>query len=297
MAEYYESTPVPLLVDITSLISFHYFEYVKNFHGVGERHDFWEFVYIDYGEVEITANDQLHHASAGESFLHKPNEYHNIKSTGDFSSSFIISFESGGEILHHLSGRILKLYGKEAVILERLFEQGKQIFQEPYDIFDQKKLVLRQEWAAAGPQIMKSYLEMFFILLAHSTAGYENEVSLKGSSRAGTEEKIVDQVIGIISDSVYQRITLDEICHHLSFSKSYILKVFKSKMGRSVMDYYNLIKIKEAKRLISESRYTYTEIAALLNYSSIHHFSKHFKKVTKMTPSGYQKSLKSRMVI
>ena len=34
------------------------------------------------------------------------------------------------------------------------------------------------------------------------------------------------------------------------------------------------------------------EIARMLGYTSIHYFSRHFKKVTKMTPSEYATSVK-----
>lgn len=108
---------------------------------------------------------------------------------------------------------------------------------------------------------------------------------------------IVDKVIGIILSSIYKKVSLDDICSSLSFSKSYILKVFKKQMGCSVMEYYNLMKIKEARRLISEDKYTYTQIARLLNFSSVHHFSSSFKQITNMTPSGYQRSVKNRSVI
>ena len=39
-------------------------------------------------------------------------------------------------------------------------------------------------------------------------------------------------------------------------------------------------------------RQVFTEIARMLGYTSIHYFSRHFKKVTKMTPSEYATSVK-----
>ena len=44
--------------------------------------------------------------------------------------------------------------------------------------------------------------------------------------------------------------------------------------------------------MIREGRRNFTEIAAALGYQSLHYFSRHFKKVTGMTPSEYARSVK-----
>ena len=57
------------------------------------------------------------------------------------------------------------------------------------------------------------------------------------------------------------------------------------------------LKVAEAKRLISEGKYRYTEIAEMLGFGSIHYFSRTFKLHTNMTPSGYEKSVKARALL
>ena len=58
------------------------------------------------------------------------------------------------------------------------------------------------------------------------------------------------------------------------------------------MQYFSALKIDEAKKLISYNRYTFTEIAYRLGYSSLHYFSRQFKKSTEMTLSEYARSIK-----
>jgi AraC-like DNA-binding protein len=62
------------------------------------------------------------------------------------------------------------------------------------------------------------------------------------------------------------------------YSCTYIQNVFKEITGRSVMEYYKITKLEKAKDLIREGDYTFTEISSTLNYSSLHYFSKIFKK-------------------
>ena len=51
------------------------------------------------------------------------------------------------------------------------------------------------------------------------------------------------------------------------------------------------IKIKEAKKLIREKNHSVTEIADMLGYSSIHIFSRAFKKAVGMSPTDYSKGI------
>ena len=91
------------------------------------------------------------------------------------------------------------------------------------------------------------------------------------------------------------KISLDDVCAHTLFSRSYIQRLFKHQMGTSIMDYYKHLKIDEAKMMIREGKYNFTQISELLSYASIHHFSRHFKEITDMTPSEYASSVKVKI--
>jgi AraC-like DNA-binding protein len=71
--------------------------------------------------------------------------------------------------------------------------------------------------------------------------------------------------------------------------------MFKEQTGTSVIEFYKSLKIEEARKLIREGQYNYTEIAERLGYTSIHYFSRQFKKTTGMTPSEYASSVKVRI--
>ncbi len=53
------------------------------------------------------------------------------------------------------------------------------------------------------------------------------------------------------------------------------------------------MKIDTAKELIRTERLNFTQISERLGYTSIHYFSRRFKKETGMTPSDYASSIKA----
>jgi YesN/AraC family two-component response regulator len=64
-------------------------------------------------------------------------------------------------------------------------------------------------------------------------------------------------------------------------------------MDISVMEYFTMLKIEEAKLLIREGDYNFTQISRILGYQSVHYFSRLFKKKTDMTLSEYASSVKA----
>lgn len=293
---YYLRTGLKKVIHIKNLISFHYFEYVKDFHGIGEQHDFWELVYVDYGRIRVVSDADEHIVCAGEAFLHQPFEYHNVLATGDFASVLIISFDCYDTLLSCLKKQVLRFYGTEMQIIGELFKEGEKLFAPPLDLFDQRKLVLNDHAPLGSEQFVTSYLAMLLILLVRNhqmSAGDDGRMN----ERIGKEQGLVNLVCNKLSEYVYDKLSFTKLSKECGFSKSYISKVFKNTMGMGVISYYNQIKTKEAKRLISEDKYTFTEIADMLNFSSVHYFSKCFKQMTGMTPSGYHKSVKNKSVI
>ena len=53
------------------------------------------------------------------------------------------------------------------------------------------------------------------------------------------------------------------------------------------------MKVEAAKELIRTEQMNFTQISEKLGYTSIHYFSRQFKKVTGMTPSEYASSIKA----
>ena len=51
----YESVSLEESIHIRKLYSVHYFQYMSDFSFPGESHNFWEFIYVDSGTVNVTA--------------------------------------------------------------------------------------------------------------------------------------------------------------------------------------------------------------------------------------------------
>lgn len=287
----YRAKELPRIISIDKLVSFHYFEYVKDFKGIDEKHDFWEFVYVDSGEIYVKADEKSIQLKNKQSFLHRPNQIHNIYSNNSFASTFVFSFYSNSKELYYLANHRYDIHTRTKDAIKYLWSLGCTYIKEPYNDFLQTEINWREETNEYSKQLLKTQLELIFLLLL-SEQGVESELAtakqLKSEKPPCTN---IEKILTVLEENIYKTITLEEIAAQASFSPSYVEKLFKKETKLSVKNYYHQLKIARAKELISYGNFTLTEISEKLDYGTIHNFSRVFKKYTGMSPSTYQNTI------
>jgi AraC-like DNA-binding protein len=81
----------------------------------------------------------------------------------------------------------------------------------------------------------------------------------------------------------------DYIAEKLGLDYGYLTNLFTKVKGETIQQYFIKHKIEKAKELILYDEKSLTEIADILHYSSIAHFSNQFKKMTGVAPSVFKK--------
>lgn len=74
-----------------------------------------------------------------------------------------------------------------------------------------------------------------------------------------------------------------------NYNYSYLSKVFSEQKGSTIESYLIELKIERVKELLEFKKYTLSEIAWRLKYSSVQYLSNQFKKVTGSTVTQYLK--------
>lgn len=82
------------------------------------------------------------------------------------------------------------------------------------------------------------------------------------------------------------------ITNELPYDYSYLSDLFSSVEGRSIEQYFITQRIEKVKELIVYDQLSLSEIAFRTGFSSVHHLSAQFKKITGLTPSHF-KSIRS----
>lgn len=279
-------------IQIQQVVTVHYFEYSSNYAFAGESHDFWEFVYVDKGEIVVTAEDREMVLKKGEMLFHRPGEFHSLHANGVVAPNLVIaSFYCDSPAMSFFEHKLLSMGDKERGLLARMLEEAADAFCTPLDDPMLLQMERSQNACFAAEQMVGLSLEWLLIeLLRKKDACFSEKPS--SLIREKSQSEFIDRVCAYLEENISRRLTLSDVCRDNLVGRSYLQKIFREKTGGGAMEYFGVLKIKKAKEMIREGSHNFTEISTFLGYNSIHYFSRHFKKVTGMTPSEYASSVK-----
>ena len=85
------------------------------------------------------------------------------------------------------------------------------------------------------------------------------------------------------------------LSNKLAIEYTYLSSLFSSVEGRTIENYFIEQRIEKVKEMLVYDQLSLSEIAFLLDYSSVAHLSSQFKKTTGLTPSHFKKIGATRM--
>lgn len=276
---------------VDDLVTVHYFEYTSDFFFPGETHDFWEFLYVDKGQLEVTADTTDYILKKGNIIFHKPFEFHKLKADGVVAPNLVVvTFHCQSPAMSFFENKILKLNDEGRDLLGRIIDESETTFSSNLADPDLRGMERSNSGSFGSEQVIQSCLELMLIQLIR--AGNNETARMTSTIHEQSGHDTFTTIVDYLTRNICSKITLEDICRDNLCGCSLLQKVFREKTGGGVMEYFGKMKINSAKQAIREGKKNFTEIANDLGYSSIHYFSRHFKKITGMTPSEYSSSVK-----
>jgi len=178
----------------------------------------------------------------------------------------------------------MKLYIKYMVSLrcKMVVRDAMDLLQIPYTFVDLgsveiKNTLSTEKWHELKKLLLPSGLE------------------LMDDKKAMLIEKIKNVIIEMVhySEEMPKINYSDYISQKLGHEYTQMSKVFSEVKGITIEQFIITHKIERVKELLLYNELSLTQISYILNYSSVAHLSKQFKKVTGLTPS-YFKQLKAK---
>ena len=256
-----------------AIYTFFYQEKEQGFLFSGESHPMPELTYVDQGELHSVLDGQDTLLKQGDLVFYGPDQWHMQYADIGVAPRFVtISFDIRGIDMTPLLNRKFSAPQHVVSILQKMLRE-----QERMDAYSE--------------QIIISYLDTLILLLLRERSTPSGG-KLQASNSVHSENEIIRQAQQFITSHIREKLSVPIVARQVDVSPSYLTALFHKNLQISPGEYIRRIKLQESKQMIRENNLNFTEIAAALQYSTVHHFSRQFKEKFGITPTEYAKSVR-----
>jgi len=252
---------------------------------VNHFHDHYEIYYLVSGKRYYFIQDRSYLIEEGDLVFIDRNELHKTHNVdAQHHERILISFGAdwvdvlGEHAAEHLlvpfaqKQHILSLTGSNRTLVENL-------------LFS---MLREQQQALNGWELGSNALLTQLLLYCSRLV---DKTSAKEARNHAMNPKIFE-IVAYMNEHYRTRLTLTSISESFFISPSYFCRAFKETTGFSFIEYLNNVRIREAQRLLRETKLKVIDVAEQSGFDSVAHFGRVFKQVTQQTPLECRKLMR-----
>lgn len=245
-------------------------------------HNTYELFYLIEGERRFFINDSLTTIRKGDLVLIQPNILH--KSTSAVLSNYerfavyfdvsvikpYLGINSSLDFLLNNEYVIISLSEQEQILIEDLFNNLINDIKKKANAYELSLLIFLLQMLTKCCRCPNTKTPSFF------------------KSKSTKHSRIMDIAL-FINNNYYKKLTLQFLSNTFFISQFYLSRVFKETTGFTISEYINNVRIKEAVKLLQDTKLNVRIISSKVGFGSITHFGRVFKETTGNPPLYYRK--------
>lgn len=242
---------------------------------VAHYHNAYELYFLLHGEREYFIDDRFYKISEHDVVLIPASVLHR---TAGKNSTRILVYFTEDFTLRYLTPQLVDMLklGKPIV-----FRPSDELAGEMLRSFEKLNLCYQSNKEENGTGIDAATILMRILLtLATERNVYEN---------VDYKDERMGKIIRYINENYDKIDGLDKLSATFFISKYHFCRMFRKNLGVSVTAYLNNIKVRAACKMLSDKRYTLTDVAIKCGFNSVSYFCKVFKEEMGISPSVYRK--------
>jgi two-component system response regulator YesN len=119
-----------------------------------------------------------------------------------------------------------------------------------------------------------------------------SETRAEGDLETGGMEGKIERVKHLLEVNYHKRVSLQDAAEIVCLSPKYLSRIFKERTGMGFSEYKLKVKIAEARKILDQTGKSIDQISYDMGYQNPESFIRMFKKMTRMTPTGYRRRKK-----
>ena len=238
----------------------------------------YELTIVTSGKGEIYTNDKGVKVSKGDIYLSFPSEFHMIRSSKEDPLHFcFFAFHSD----------IPDVRAKLDDIRERCMLADCRVFRDGRIPMLVENLISELTFPDEDTEeIAGAIMDQLIRYVIRDFRAVEGALAAQG---IGHPEEFCYRIMSYLDTHIYTMHALSDLGEALHYNYSYISSLFSQTTGESLSTYYRRRRLDTAQLLLLEGRLSITEIAELLNFSTVYTFSRAYKDYFGVCPMATKK--------
>ncbi|MCQ2413969.1 MAG: AraC family transcriptional regulator [Clostridia bacterium] len=243
--------------------------------GVSEHtHLNWfELTAVTDGEGEVVTNGHRIPVERGDLFFSYPGDFHAITTGDSHPLKFdYLAFWTEDE---GLAFRLLDIEQRHPTAESRRFRDGR---------IDAMIADILAEWESGEPscEMVETALRYVVLRVLHDF----EESTASHAEIADSKRALCYRIMTYIDSHIFSVDSLKDLTDVMNYRYSYLSEVFRKTTGDTIAHYFRDRRLEAGKLLLGEGKMTVSEVAEKLGYSSVYSFSRSYKALFGVCPTG-----------
>lgn len=233
------------------------------------------------GSGTVYTNSVASHITAGEIYLSFPADMHKIVSDEDTPLKF--DFFAFNSVDPAMMQALEELISANYLPENRVF-RDERIAQAVANAIP--------EVDSPQPDSEALLCSIFSQLLLYLLRDFREKKPEKQTGQLVPAEILCRKIMNYIDTHIYSIHSLEEVAQHFGYSYNYLSTLFRTNTSTTLRRYYCDKKLNTARYLLRNKNLKVTDIAEMLNYSSVYAFGKAFRLRFGISPRNSRKENK-----
>ncbi len=250
------------------------------------KHTFYEILWFDEGRSTQVIDYREYDILPGTLFFISPNQLHHFVEYQPLKGGSVFFTEHFFLLGNPDREQLFELTFLDNFFANPFFEPDHQTFVEIRQtielLYNEKK---RSDWR---PSIAQSLLQ---ILLAQIQRGIDGKEKPSASKR---NVVLFKKLKTLLDQHFHEALSASDYAQKLNITQHHLNLVCKAVTGKTTSQLIRARSILEAKRLLTFSDYSVSEIATELGYFDLSYFAKVFKAEMEVSPIEFKKAMSEK---
>lgn len=186
----------------------------------------------------------------------------------------------------HFTGELSPMYGDNSYVPSEIQSGPTSRMMDRNNLFEEIFLTLTDSYSLDNLRYASSLLFTFLATFKY----LKNFRKYNASNQRLDMGNIVEMAVKYMEENIEKSLTLEELAHYIGYSTSQFSLIFRNGTGHSPLNYFNLLKIRRACKLLETTQLKIKQISAMVGIDDSYYFSRLFTKTIGISPKKYRQS-------